>query len=915
MDRDNGIVDPRIRRLIDSPRRPGAIRLWSVLNGDEREAATRAFVEAEDDGRTRLNKVVAEGRRFRPATIQRWALDKIVIAMRTVPLHDPGLAHRLLHRSQVPGKLFLVSAILDALGIPHEEGQVDSVRKLDASEDSVRSTFDRMVEEYGHRAVVIYLLVQRLDGAPIGEKARGWLQELYEEGATDSVPEPGESVEATLQEVETAEEEGEAVEAESPGQASLTTLDRLLRKAAEDSAQEIVGALSEDELDDAVVEFVKLNSRRPQSFFHAGYRDVLFNRNIAAELPVEDPRRLRWYWTGAIRAWAKHERWDRIVREYDASPVVRQLGSGSNLASVASVLDVVDALHREGRTAEIAGFVEGRALVAEPHLFGQLLDAATELLRSRDAANAHRILDLLMSVRGRLEERGVAPPQRLLLDAHRRTAHCLRELHEYERARELLVGLLDEDPDLNVHAMAHADLGLMGGGFDSMEDVALPIREHELNDVLDRIAEGEDHFRQSVRAGTTYSAHGHYCLGVLTLGRADSEEEFEQAERHLQRARVHFSKRAGSYADDLVQRTNLYTAIAKTQQLQPDKLAHAARVIVGALGSGARFPIYLINHTVGAFELTEDKMDLGRVTEAIIANGDDLALNELARCDSALDHCPLLTEKLHDRARSGKQSSTARASDLRAARRGYMSAGDLAKTGEVLDELEHFALNRVAAPEFLELLSHPDRYDPAWTRDDATIARAHCHEACGELREATNVLRDLFYRLTARENEIALDDARGLLQKIAGYGIPPSLYSDMTDRYAAVAEQVLGGESANDGEPARPRLVKVLVVGGSEQQARSEEQVREALRERHPHVRVCFIQTGWSSNWDRPFVEFERQAPNHDALVTLRFMRTNLGRRVRRTWPGSRPWRFCWSGGTGAIVEAVAKAAAAVRQP
>ena len=75
---------------------------------------------------------------------------------------------------------------------------------------------------------------------------------------------------------------------------------------------------------------------------------------------------------------------------------------------------------------------------------------------------------------------------------------------------------------------------------------------------------------------------------------------------------------------------------------------------------------------------------------------------------------------------------------------------------------------------------------------------------------------------------------------------------------------------------------------------------------------MTFIQTGWSENWGRRFGEIEGAMASHDALVIMRFMRTHLGRRIRERWTGG-PWRSCWGGGHGAIVDAVARAAAAVR--
>lgn len=898
-----------LKRLVFDPRRLGTVSLWHALSAKERGAACKAYIKSETRGRETLNRIVAEGRNFRPATVRKWPEEKITTAMGSVPLRDPGLASRLVQCLHVPGRLPMVTGFLDALSVPNSDGEVGSFDEVDANEDVVRSAVTKLVEEYGPRAPATYLLTLRLFRAPAGEKGRARLQEMLEAPPGEA---EHESLESPSTEPEAAEQQAEESQAEQEDptrQLSFTTLDRLLILTAVDSAQGIKGALSEDELDDLVDELVTLNGRRHQSYFHAGFRDVLFDKPVAEELPAANQSRLRWYWAGAVQGWARRERWDCIVREHATNPVVKEFGSGSNDASVAAVQHIVEALRQEGRTAEIAQLVKVRAILGQPHLFKLLLDAATELLGKGDAASALPIFELLMKTRKELEKRGVSPTERLLLDAHRRMAHCLRHLHQHARARRLLRDLLKQDPDPNIHAMVHADLGLIVGGFDGLEEVVLPLRHDELDGVVDRLAKGVEHFQKSVDTETTHSAHGHHCLGVLALGRAVADHAFEDAEHHLQRTRVHFSEAADSYSTSLVEHANLYFGIAKALQLSSNKLAHAADVVTRSLASGARMPTYLIAQTIEALELAEEKRDLRRVTEAIIDTGGDPALDELATCDAALDHYPALADRLCDRARTDGRAAIDQAADLRSALRGFLHRGDRKEAGEALDGLERLAQDAVAVPEFLALLEDHDCYTGAWDPEDAVIARARCHEDCGEFLEATGVLQDLFYRLASPEREAGLNDAAGVLERIQGYGIDPDYYADMTRRYQALAARE--AQAATAAKQGRTAPVRVLVVGGGEQQARAEDAVRSTLKERYPLIRVRFIRTGWSGNWSRKFSEINREMKRHDALVIIRFMRTHLGREIRRNWEG--PWRSCWGGGPGAIVEAVSRAAAAVR--
>ena len=873
-------------------------------------AAATSYLADEAGGRKRLNQIVARARNFRPATVAKWPEKKIVEAIRHVPFTDPKVAAPLLRCHHLPGQRDMVIAFLDGLGVSHDQGSVESLSVVDADEEVVRSATRGIVDEFGFRAAAVYLLTLRFYGAPAGEVGRAWLQELLDAPGAEAAAEAEESA-ATEAEAGEGRADDDHPEQDDPTrQPSFTTLDRLLILAAVDTAQGIEGALKPDQLDDVVDELVTLNGRRHQSYFHAGFRDVLFEKPVGEDLPAENQARLHWYWTGAVQGWARRERWDCIVREHATNPVIGELGSGSANVPVAAVRYIAEALRREGQTTEIAQFVKVPALVQQPGLFKLLLDAASELLGKGDAAKALPLFELLMKARRKLEEWGVSPTERMLLDAHRRMAHCLRHLHQHRRAQTLLGDLLKHDPDPNIHAMVHADLGLLAGGFDALEEVVLPLGHDELAGFVNRLAKGVEHFRQSVDTDTAYSVHGHYCLGVLALGRAVNDHEFTDAERHLQFTRIRFSETADSYSNSLVEHANLYFGIAKAQQLSRNKLAHAADVMTTSMASGARIPDYLIEQTIEALALPEEKDDLHRVSSAIIDAEGDRVLDELAECESALDHCPTLCHALKARAQSKGRTSSARAADLRSALCGFQKQGDPEAAEEALDGLDKLAQDGVGVPEFLELLEKRSRYEPAWDWDDATIARARCLEARGRFLDAVQVLRDLFHRLATQEREAGLDDATGVLDRIRGYGIDPSSYSTLTDRYNALTAQESESVPAPEGKPAGG--VRVLVVGGGEQQARAEDMVRQKLRDTGPHIRVTFIQTGWSENWRRKFGEIEGAMASHDALVIMRFMRTHLGRRIRKRWTGG-PWRSCWGGGHGAIVGAVTRAAAAVR--
>ena len=515
-------LTPGLKRLITSPKRFGAINLWKALTPDERMAATISYLADDAGARKRLNRIVARARNFRPATVQKWPEEKIVKEIRHLPLNDdPRVAEPLLRCHHLPGQAAMVIAFLDGLGVSHDQGKIDSLSVVDAEEEVVSSAARRIVEEFGLRAAAVYLLTLRCFGAPAGEMGRVWFHEFLEASGAEPALAVDESA-GTEEEAVDGQADDDHLEQDDPTrQPSFTTLDRLLILAAVDTAQGIEGALSEDQLDDVVDELVTLNASRHQSYFHAGFRDVLFDKPVGEELPAANQARLQWYWTGAVQGWARRERWDCIVREHANNTVIAELGNGSTEASLAAVRHIAEALRQEGQTTEIAQFVKVPALVGQPGLFKLLLDAATDLLGKGDAAKALPLFELLMKTRRELERLGVSPADRMLLDAHRRMAHCLRHLHQHRRARDAVGGSLEAGPRSQYPCDGARRPGTPGwrlrrvGGSGA---ASAPRRTRRLRGQARRRVSST--LRQSVEIDTAYSAHGHYCLGLLALGRA-----------------------------------------------------------------------------------------------------------------------------------------------------------------------------------------------------------------------------------------------------------------------------------------------------------------------------------------------------------------------------------------------------------
>ena len=681
----------------------------------------------------------------------------------------------------------------------------------------------------------------------------------------------------------------------------ITPLDRLIIDAVVDSRQGVVGALSKQELTMAVDEFVGLNGRRQQSYFHVGFRDALFDLPFDADLPAKNESRARWYWAGAIQGWARSESWDRIVEAYDSTGVVRVLGDGGDPASRMAGAPIAEALWKTGRTADLHVFV-GVGLARQPMVFQLLLDAGTESLRSRNPGVARTVFALLMEAGGSLKTDD--PITQDVPTVRRRMAHCLRLLGERQGAEDLLQGLFRDERDPGIHAMVHADLGLLRGGFTLLDEVRIPGDETARRDLVDRLRAGERHFRDSVAdPDATYACHGHYCLGVLSLADdALGDDRFAKADMHLERA--HASIRSNrAYPASLVAQSELYLGIAKLQLFDAAEIHHAAQLIVSGL-KGAQVPRHFIAPTVENLALSDESIET--VAGPLLVSGGDEIVDALADTAILGIYAPL-AEKLHERARRPNRGKALAAGDLREALSGYLGVGDVDTACEILDELEQLAIEGSGVPEFLELLDDPDRYEPAWEQDDAAVASARCLEAAGAYAESLAKLRGIFHSYMHKGD---IPNASGVLERIETYGLDRAEYVDLERRYHSSTRD----EDPELQNPGGAGPVAVLVVGGNETQAKIAGRVKSKVATSDPQVTVDFLHTGWTSSWNQYVDETERRLASSDGVVVMRYIRTMLGRRVRAMCRARDvPWRFCWSGGQGGLVESVLAVAGAVR--
>lgn len=902
LERPKSAAPGPLRAIMAAPARLTGIRLWKLLDREEKAVAAEVYMLGGATPRKNLVGVVAKSINFMPATVGKWPPGKIAQELWRVPIREAKRADDLLRGLLgAPHHKASLSRMAGLLKLQDVDDVLEGAANVTA--ERARKAADAIAEEFGEREAVVLLMILVVLKAPMSASLMDWMRDRA--AARTAAAEAPEEADSPAGDAQEAPETPPAPAAREPGREhTFTTLDRVLVQAAVDARRGIEGALSEDEIDDMVNDYVHLNGQRHRSYFHAGFRDALFGRDPESEaLSAQKAEQARWYWAGAVKGWADSDAWQRIADEYDKrQSVVRRLGDGSP-PSMAAVGVVARALCEQDRAAELTDFVKSSALVAstDAALFQLLLDAATDLLHDDKAAAALPIFDLLAKGRRNASlEMG-----EIGLDAKRRRAHCLRQMDQSDRARRILSGLLKEDLTPNDRAMVHADLGLLMGGFRRLSDVLLPKRKESVDRVAQQLRKGRAHFEKSVSENVRYASHGHYCLGTLAL----CEERHDEARMHLKQAHDVFSA-GGRYDADLVARSALYLGIATVLEPCEEELSRGARGIEEGLEAGAQFPSYFVDDAVAGLELGSTAK-LQQVSSLLLRHGDQGVFDELAK-SAAVKYCRELALALYCKATVEGVKKNKAVTYLHGALKGYLAdeKNDDESAFEVLDVLEEYAMEGIGTPRFMALLCR-DNYDcPPLKTEDARIAHASCLESEGDREGAAAVLWPLVGQFSAKKETF---NAIGVLESIKAYRL--DAYADRVEReLERLSRATAVHEGADDWEDGQE--ISVLVVGGDERQSKADERVRRLVEKERKGVAVQFVRSGWGAGSGVPLERARSLVQTSDAVVVMRFMRTHFGREIRTACgKADKPWRFCWPGGNNAQARAVLEAARAVRRP
>jgi len=841
-----------------------------------------------------LQHVVARDRHFRPQTVARWSDDHLVNAasgLRSVHLGKSDL-QSMISSLHLAKRRTLLSAFLSAAGIPHDDGVFVETPQNDCEldPDLLLAAATRVSVDFPEAEVLTYLLALRVMWPVAFRPLDVWLQQyapaqspvaLHAPRASDA----GSDVQEAAQYVDVR---------------TFTSLDRRIILTIVDSVAGIEGAASEDEIDDLLLELQELNGRRHRTFFHAGFRDSLFERAPTDHLAAENDGRRRWYWAGYLIGLTRREEWSEIARLFDTAPTVKTLGSVGDGASDAAATFVFSALVRQQRYGEATTFAQRDAVAASRNLQIALLDTGTQLVRHQRAFEARPILDTLFSVLSGYDDPSPDIDARRI-ETQRRLALCFRQLGETDQAEQLLKPLTTHD-NPEIRGTSLSDLGLLKTHYRRLGELSLPTDKRDAQQLRDRIECGVAEFEQAISLPLFQAPHAHFALGV----RAFIADDYVAARDHFEYALSWFSGRPAVYQiDGTLELTRLYLGLAIVLSLDTTSaLERACDLIRTGLDGGAQLVPWLVRSTIEALGVARG--DLVNTTATLILDKCGGGVLDELTASGEGENIQAVRTALTQRALDISRQPASRAADAYQVLPWLIHHGENESAAQVLELIEEFAHRGILQQEFKELLSDPSRVSPAWEDDRVLGARIRLLEAAGDFETATGELEAYCYQVLASNDSHAIDLADVALGEVESYGpagreVAERLRDIIDARIARVAPEL----DTNVAGIGASYPIHILVVGGSEQQHRMEDDVRAQVAERFPGVSLDFLQTGWSGNWSGYVSEFERRVAWADGVVFLSLMRTMFGRSVRAKC--GVPWRGCSGRGQGVIVNTIAR--------
>lgn len=131
-------------------------KIWRAMSPADRTAAVRAAGKSNPAAVQGVRLAVIQALRMRPATVQSWPPQQLAETSAKLALDDDLIAE-LLVALHLTDRVPLLTAFLDAAGVPHTEGVTEDTSVSDALEPPrVLAAADQVLQQFAPEACQLY---------------------------------------------------------------------------------------------------------------------------------------------------------------------------------------------------------------------------------------------------------------------------------------------------------------------------------------------------------------------------------------------------------------------------------------------------------------------------------------------------------------------------------------------------------------------------------------------------------------------------------------------------------------------------------------------------------------------------------------------------------------------------------------
>jgi hypothetical protein len=701
-----------------------------------------------------------------------------------------------------------------------------------------------------------------------------------------------------------AEPEDETPQEPEADPTLFTALDNLLIRTIVRSIMGSALAPERGELKRVVLEFVTLNTDRVSSYHHLGLLGALYDDPPMPPVAGMNAERWRWFRFGRLLGF------------------VRRGSAFALLAAVRERVDVTEELLADrvmGR--DLFGPILRAVLPEDPALAARWLTTAhpavvawdlsilalaqqqaRQLLAEGRPTEAVLLLDAIEPWSDDDDSPGEAPWAPMWVEVRCDLVACRRAANDFAGATALLEGLDDETMEPQSTPLVAVERGLVAGRFGHLSHVQFPRSEDERLSMAERLGAGRDHFAAAlaVDPGNPVAA---FCLGVLAL----VEGELRDAASLLER--VEAAAGAHPVLASFVPAIRFHRGLAALQMLQPGVDGPALKAVSDAIADGYVPPTRELTDVCIALQAVGSVHSGTFAARAVGLAAEPTALvpivSELAR---ALD--PHAVDAARTLGRDDRLTAAARFECLSAGLSGAALLGcrplveDLA---DGLDDLVAGACDDALDKAWELLLAGDGHLRAVLGATAAELARVPILRRLGNEEAARVVLEKLFWR--ALNGDLAPYQPDDLLALLDEAGADDEVMGRFTARLdcGSSAGPARTGRVTDPLAVATP--VRLVFVGGNPTQHQWRAGIDAELAARSGgRVKVMWSE-GFSPDWSKILRRAKADLATAHALVLMPYVRTNLGRHLRREVSERElPWIPCTGKGRDSLVRAIERA-------